>query len=46
MKSAVSLQEDEKNDVLADCQVVIVFCSNTTVQSGHGAEHIMIHCKN
>lgn len=44
MESAVSLQEDSRSE-FADCQAGIVFCSNTIVQSGHGAEH-MIHCKN
>ena len=46
MKSAVALQEDSRTDILADCQVGHVFCSDTAGQSGHGGERIKIHCKN
>lgn len=46
MKGTESSQEDSRSDMFADCQVGSVFCSNTTGLSGHGAEHIKIHCKN
>lgn len=46
MKCAESSQEDWKSHVFADCQVGIVFCSNTTGLSGHEAACIKIHCKN
>lgn len=46
MKGAESSQKDSSSDIFADCQVDSVFCSNTTGLSGHGAEHIKIHCKN